>query len=521
MIGLDGATFALLRPLARQGVLPVLTALIRGGTAAELISTRNPLTPPAWTSVVTGVSPETHGIYDFMRPAFLEDGGVYLKVNDRRDNRAETVFAIANRAGLRTTVLNFFGFYPAPALDGHVVSGFVPWKHLRGGVHPPALFDRLRAAAEFDYRDLGMDIGEEKKVVQGLAADEHEDWIALQNLRDRAWTDLAVRLMRDEPSPLTAVVLDGPDKIQHLFWRHLDPDGDAGEPGERTELIRRLATDFYARLDENIRRLVAAAGTGADVVIVSDHGFGPTTEIVYVNEWLARQGYLRWARASRDAKGQLAADRLRDHLGMIDWRNTVAFCPTPSSNAIYIKPDPGTGIGVGPDDYLDFAQRLRGELLGWTDPRTGTPVFVGAELNKLRGRSFAEPCPDITLRLRDGGFVSILAADEIVRPRPLADGTHRPEGIFIGYGPSFRRGEQLDPLSLLDVAPLLLTLLGLPVPRDLEGRVPVAALAPGLAVAARAGASRAPAAPPPERPEPSEEERQALLVQMRKLGYMD
>ena len=69
MIGLDGATFSLLRPLSQAGVLPFLTGLIRGGTAARLISTRNPLTPPAWTSMTTGRPPEVHGIYDFMRPA--------------------------------------------------------------------------------------------------------------------------------------------------------------------------------------------------------------------------------------------------------------------------------------------------------------------------------------------------------------------------------------------------------------------------------------------------------------------
>ena len=521
MIGLDGATFTLLKPLSRMGVLPFLTDFILGGTSAHLMSTRNPLTPPAWTSMTTGVAPERHGIYDFLRPAYLPDGGTYLKVNDSRINRAETVFSMVGRHGLRGTALNFYGYSPAPKIDGYVVSGFVPWKHLRHGIHPPELFDRIKATEDLDYRLLGMDIGEEKKVVQGLDADEHEEWIELQNVRDKAWTDLTCRMLTEDRTELTAVVLDGPDKIQHLFWRYLDPDCHAGEPGPETDRIRELSVDFYRRMDDNIRRMVEAAGPDTNVIIVSDHGFGPTTEIFYINQWLAEQGYLTWSdSATGDAKGQLTADKIRDHLGMIDWRRTQAFCPTPSSNAIYIKPDLGGGVGVSPDVYMDFALDLRRKLLDWKDPDTGTPVVVGADMNKMRGVSYAEPCPDITLRLRDGGFVSILNSDKCVVQRPLADGTHRPEGIFIGKGPDFRTDEVLDPLNLLDMTPLMLALLGLPVPTNLDGRVPTEALLPGFEHASGGTATEA-ARDAQAGGEVSEEERQTLLRQMQKLGYMD
>lgn len=519
MIGLDGATFRLFRPLSQMGAIPFLTSMIRNGTVAELMSTRNPLTPPAWTTMTTGVSPEVHGIYDFLRPSYLDDGSVYLKVNDRRDNRAESIFSIANRAGKRSTALNFYGYSPVPQIDGYVVSGFVPWKHLRHGIHPPSLFDKLKASKDFDYRDLGMDIGEEKKVVTGIGADEHDEWIELQNVRDEAWTEVACRLMKEDRTELTALVLDGPDKLQHLFYRYVDPDCYAGPEGAETDKLRELCVDFYRRMDDNIRRLVEAAGPDTNVLVTSDHGFGPTDEIVYLNEWLAQKGYLVWSKNSvLDAKGSLTAEKIKDHLGMVDWRKTVAFCATPSSNGIYIKPDLGNGVGVKPDDYLDFVLKLRSELLEWRNPRDGKQVFVGAELNKLRGRSFVEPCPDITLKLRDGGFVSILASDEVVKPRPLVDGTHAPAGVFVGYGPDFRRDEHLPPLSILDIAPLILTLLGIPVPKNFEGRVPVEALEPGVVI--KTGAATAVAAAT-EHEEVSEEDRQTLLRQMKQLGYMD
>lgn len=47
-----------------------------------------------------------------------------------------------------------------------------------------------------------------------------------------------------------------------------------------------------------------------------------------------------------------------------------------------------------------------------------------------------------------------------------------PDGVFVAWGPSFKRGTTLEAVSLLDVAPTVLHLLGLPVARDMEGHVP-------------------------------------------------
>lgn len=521
MIGLDGATFSLLDGLVEQGVMPFMGRVLTEAVRADLMSTRHPLTPQAWTSMITGRSPTAHGIYDFLRPAFLPDGGVFLKINDFRDNHCETIWSIANRHKRRATSLNFYGMSPPPAIDGYVISGFVPWRHLRHGTHPKPLYDEVRALPNFDFRNLGMDIGEEKKCVQGLLQGEHEPWIELQNTRDQAWSELTCYLMKKDRTELTAVVLDGPDKIQHLFWRFIDPVFADKHPSDWYARIQELAVGFYRGLDRNVKMMFEAAGPGTDILITSDHGFGPTTEIFYVNEWLSRNGYLHWSNAAMDdSVGQLTAERIKDHLGMIDWKRTLAFCPTPSSNAIFIKKDMGSGHGVKEDDYLPFALKLQSELLGIRDPANGEPIVVGADLNKLRGSSFVEPCPDVTLRLRDGGFVSILKSNDILSQRLHPDGTHRPAGIFIGHGPSFRKGARLEALDILDIAPLMLTLLGIPVPKDMEGRVPTEALL-GDREVRKGEATTAPHADESERPEPTQEEREALMSQLKILGYMD
>ncbi len=112
MIGLDGATFDLLQPLMDDGVMPFLQRFMAEGCHGDLMSTRNPLTPPAWVSMTTGRSPHVHGIYDFLRPVTLEDGTVFLKVNDFRDNRSETVWPLRACVGaasrLNTTSLSYW-----------------------------------------------------------------------------------------------------------------------------------------------------------------------------------------------------------------------------------------------------------------------------------------------------------------------------------------------------------------------------------------------------------------------------
>jgi predicted AlkP superfamily phosphohydrolase/phosphomutase len=522
MIGLDGATFTLLKPMMDDGVMPYLKAFMQQGVHGDLMSTRNPLTPPAWTTMITGVPPEEHGIHDFLRPSTTDAGGVYLSINDARHNRAETIWSMASRQGRRTTSLNFYGMNPPPENDGYIASGFVPWKHLRKAVSPPEFFEELKAMDDFDYKLLGMDIGEEKKCLQGLEEGEQDNWIALQNIRDRAWADLCCMLMKKDRTDLTAVVLDGPDKMQHLFWRYVDPALLPENPSAAFTDIRNQCLDFYRGVDDNIKRLCAAAGDDTNVIITSDHGFGETTEVVYLNEWLARRGYLVWKQDAADgSSGQLTSAKMKDHLSMIDWQKTTAYCPTPSSNAIYIKKARGESHGVRPEEYMDFCISLKKDLLDYRDPANNEPVFTGVVMYKLEGEPFVEPAPDMTVTLRDGGFVSILKSSDVVVPREFSDGTHRPNGIFIGRGPDIGVDQYIDPINISDITPLMLYLMGLPVPRNLSGRVPTEALQDGSGTVESGGNTVASGSSSADKGEPTQEERDALIRQMKVLGYME
>src|SRR3990172_2947263 len=69
IVGLDSAPISLLMKWGKEGRLPTIGRLIREGASGTLLSTTPPITPPAWTSLLTGVNPGKHGIYGFTHPA--------------------------------------------------------------------------------------------------------------------------------------------------------------------------------------------------------------------------------------------------------------------------------------------------------------------------------------------------------------------------------------------------------------------------------------------------------------------
>ncbi len=530
LIGLDGATFTVLDPLMSDGTMPFLAGLVASGTRAELITVIPALTPPAWTSLVTGRAPGAHGIFDFFRKDTADHAG--LRMLTARDVACETVWGLASRQGHRVTVLNFPLTYPPPQIDGHVVPGWMPWRQLKLTCHPAGLYEKLKAFPWFNPRELAMDMEAEEKAIEGCRDSEYENWVDLHIRREQQWTRVLHVLMDQEPAGLTTVMFDGVDKLQHLLWRFIDRSCLGESPGEWERSLRAKCLEYFRRLDGLIAEIVGRVGPEANVILASDHGFGAQRATFFVNAWLKQAGYLRWATAAPRPSDNavLGLGQMGKQVFQLDWEHTRAYATTPSSNGIHIvrasEANPG---GVPEPEYAAFRGRLIEQLSEVQDPTIGEPIVAEVwTREQVFAGPFMDLAPDLTLVLRDGGLISILDSDDAVVPRPLPTGTHRPQGVFIARGPRFRAGVRLDePLSILDVAPTLLDSLGLPIPADMEGRVPVAALDPD-ALRARPVVVADSAAPPIDAPVATDaesgldSEAEAEIVRrLRALGYVD
>ncbi len=486
LIGLDGATFDILDPLMESGAMPELRALAASGVRATLQSTVPALTPPAWTSMMTGKGPGRHGIFDFFRKDSASSTLVRLLTS--QDVASAPIWSLADGAGLRSTILNFPLTFPPPRIAGHITpGGFMPWRQLRLGCHPEGLYDTLQTVPSFNARELALDMTHEAKAIEGCADEELETWVDMHIRRERQWVDITGFLRRTEPSAFTALLIDGTDKLQHLCWRFIDPRLSHTINTPLEHRVREKVREYYVKLDGLIGEL-RQLFEGATIVVASDHGFGPQVRTFYVNSWLAQQGLLAWRDGQAPESGdaaKLGLNQLARHAYQIDWTRTRAFAPMPSGNGIHIvQQSDEHPNGVPAHEYQAFRNRLAAGLLELRDPTTGEPVVarVGNRDTLFQG-PFVELAPDLTVELQDGGLFSILSSSEIVRRRPMPTGTHHPDGIFMAAGPEIQRGARLGPLSILDVAPLMLHQLGLAIPHAFEGQLPAGALDPQVLAA--------------------------------------
>lgn len=528
MIGLDGATWTVLDPLMQDGTMPFLGAWVKQGARAPLRSVVPALTPPAWTSMLTGRNPGQHGIFNF----FGRDGANshFIRLLTSRDVGCETVWSYANRHGLRATVLNFPLTFPAPAIDGQIVAGgWMPWRQLRLGCYPSELYDRLKALPGFNPREIAMDMTHEEKALEGCHQDEYEGWIELHIRREQQWFKVLRFLMEEDPTDLIAILFDGVDKIQHLCWRFLEPGFDVAAAAPWELGVRDQCRAYFRELDHLLADIVNLGGPESTVIMTSDHGFGPQVRTFFVNEWLARNGYLAWSDGvgpQPKPAGVLGLGQVARHTYLLDWQRTRAYSSMPGGNGIHIvRADADFPDGVSEEEYEPLRTRLIEALREVRDPRTGEPVVAAAwRREEIFDGPYVELAPDITLELTDGGLLSILASPEIVVQREPPIGTHRPDGIFIAGGPQIRQSTHIRSLSLLDVAPLILYSLDLPIPTDLDGRLPHEAIDVRTLITRPARmVSRKPelAMVAPAQPDLTDDEEREVLQRLQALGYLE
>lgn len=527
LIGLDGATFDILGPMIRgeteEGVvMPFLARFMAEGYSAPLRSTPNPLTPPAWTSMITGRGPGQHGLYDFIR---VQDKGdeVFFTLYDFRDIRRETLWSVVSRQDKSVVSLNFPMMAPPPEINGSLIPGFTSWRHLRRNMTPATLFERIQGIEGFNPKELAWDFERENEIGEEMEEAYLAQWIGYHLPREEQWFRIAYALLTEDRPDLMAIMFDGTDKIQHQAWKYLDPKLQPENPEPSHQRLRKLALDYYRRLDGYLERLVEAAGPEAQVFMASDHGFTVSDLVVRINRYLGELGYLKWRETP---KSEAEKRRAASSFAYLDWQQTLAYCPTPSSNGIIIRVADAPGKpGIAPEEYPAFREKLTRELYALKDPATGQPVIA-----KVMTREEAFPgdfmhdAPDLTLVLSDFGFVSIRDVEPAVAHRNDPIGTHHPDGIFLARGPGIEPGVRGDTQPITAVASTLLYSLGLEVPEDFEAPVAADCFTEShlMTRPVRIGAATSPVSDGVTQDETiPEEDKEKILAQLKMLGYLE
>ncbi|KPK68943.1 hypothetical protein AMJ82_06915 [candidate division TA06 bacterium SM23_40] len=535
VIGLDGATFDVIDPMVARGELPNMARVLDRGARGTLESSIPPVTAPAWVSFMTGVNPGKHGIFNFseLSPDAIRRGVRHLITS--RSIKSPTIWEIVDRAGGRTVAINVPVTYPCWPIRGCMISGVPAPTKDDAFVHPPALLSALEnALGEYPLeqnppRGVPVDLNEWTRRYRGIEEQRHR---AATYLIDRDEWDLFV------------VVYGLTDRIQHLCWSHYRHGG----------ALEEAIPEAYRTVDRWIGELMAKVGDETTVLVMSDHGFGDLDKAFCTTRWLNEHGFLCYAKPrwpgigaglavrratvgrilSRCGFGGLAArlpDRfqgivvrlpmLRTGGNGIDWEKSDAFA---GNFGIYINVrDGGAGAASGGGEYGDLRRRIASELERLVDLETGECVVDTISFREeVYCGEFAELAPDILFQMKEMRY------QQHNRPtcRELfttqTGGTHRMDGILIAAGPHAASGARFEKASLVDIAPTLLYLLGLPVPAAMDGRVLIEGLDEELLRSREVKVTEAEIAriDLEERGYRKDEE-EAIMRQLAGLGYLD
>jgi len=142
IIGLDGATFDIIKPLASAGRLPVLSRLMREGVSAPLRSTILPNSFPGWASCTTGTSEGMHGVFS---PFIKNQSNYGVRAMSGRDIMTRPIWDLLTENRARSIVLNVPTTYPPEPISGLMVTGMLTPSRESQFTYPPTLKSELLA----------------------------------------------------------------------------------------------------------------------------------------------------------------------------------------------------------------------------------------------------------------------------------------------------------------------------------------------------------------------------------------
>ena len=309
----------------------------------------------------------------------------------------------------------------------------------------------------------------------GLAEDTwalNERVLDEQAFLEQAWSihDERERMLFDaiEKTRRGAVVtvFDITDRLQHMFFRYLDPQHPANA-GKDVERHREAIRELYTRMDGLIGRVMEKIDDDTVLMVMSDHGFKPFRRGVNLNTWLWQNGYLVLQ------NGRTGAPWYRD----VDWTKTRAYAV--GLGGIYLNLVGRRARGIVPtgDEERRLRAELREKLCGLQDPAHGTRAVGEAyDLKQLYRGPYVDDAPDLLVGFRPGWRVSWTCATGVIDEEIFEDNTKSWSGDHCMNPPDVpgiffcNRRVSSERIDIMDVGPTVLDLFGVPVPPHCDGK---------------------------------------------------
>lgn len=490
IFGVDGLAFRVIHPLIEQGHMPNFQKLKEQGCEAILESKYPPLTPPAWTSLSTGLKPARHGVYDFWAYDEQAEEGKPRKAHVQSQRKGgKAIWNILSEYGKQVLVINVPVTYPAETINGYMVSGYLTPSTDGDFTYPASFKEELfRVVPEYEI-DVKL-----SEIFKGNVETRVSRLVDAVLCVTEKRMKLIDYMLKEKPWDFCYVAFVGPDRLQHSLWDEIV----SFEP--RT-------IEYYRMLDDALGMFLNQLGPDDNLFVVSDHGFQGVSRSFDINEYLYSRGLLKLLPTAERKKATRFAD-LKHMLGQmgllslarrtkkalksagiikkkqggvyrpilndVDWAHTLAHVPSMS----------GYGGGYA-DIVLDAnlpAERiteLSEDLKRQVDPVTGKPLIDVIYTTEVYGTGpFAPKEQHLLLLPTDGITFNMSLGNKWLwndvstgRDTKKRRGSHQKEGVLYAYGGGIKQGFKAPNAEIYDLVPTVLHGMGLPLPYEFDGRV--------------------------------------------------
>ena len=512
ILGLDGATFSIAMPWIKEGKLPVLAKLMKEGSWGNLKSTVPYNSAVAWSTFITGKNPGKHGIFDFR---YRSSGSYDMGFVNSFRRKGKSLWRLINDVGKEVIVFNVPVTYPPEEVKGCLISGLTAPEVNEKIFYPPSLFKEVVSnAGMFTIKPFARDnirLNRFDKIFKEM-----------ESVVDKHFK-VASYLFDNKNWDFFCMVFGTTDHVQHFFWQHMDKTHPFYNPAQGA-IYGDCIFKIYKKLDAMVGALIEKLDDQSTVFIISDHGAGANgNKVFYLNNWLAQEGFLAYKGNSGTKKNRAGLlkkviflakkyiprkykNKLRGIPWLrskvetiywnpnIDWTRTKAFSYD-EFGLIWINLEGREegGIVKSGKEYEDVRSKIIEKALNFQDPESGEKIFSAA-LRKEEIYSGEELllAPDIILVQKEVQYaypyrISSLSKAklpietvtiEATRNNPIQTASHRMDGILIMKGPSVQNGRHITNAGIIDIAPTVLYLMGIPVPEDMDGKVIQEAVVP-------------------------------------------
>jgi predicted AlkP superfamily phosphohydrolase/phosphomutase len=265
-------------------------------------------------------------------------------------------------------------------------------------------------------------------------------------------------------------VFDTPDRLQHMFWKFIDPSHPFFDREQAANLGPQV-DEIYRQCDALVRRVLEKVDEDTLLIVLSDHGFNTFRRSFDTNSWLWQNQLL----ALKD--GKKPNDALTDS-SAVDWSKTYAYSTGLGGIYLNLKGRERSGIvdeGSGEADRVRNA--IQTGMARYPDPETGgTAVRSVSRREELYNGAYVSESPDLLVNFCPGYRVSWQSSLGGFANQILENNDRRWSGDHI-IDPDavpgilfLNRPVTHNHANIIDLAPTILKSLNVPIPQSVEGK---------------------------------------------------